>query len=272
MATSDFSFEKFARNPFYTRINARLVDMADLRPGQRVVDLACGTGSVTQMILERLRGARDSMVIAIDQSAIALKQAMDDLIDARDAAVQFVQSRVEPLSEVVKESVDAIFFCNAIHYVSDKEAFMAEVAKTLKPGGRFAFNTSFFEGGQTPGSQSFYRKWMLKSSRIIRREYGLKPDAGQRVEARKQLSADQYRELLESHGLRIVKQEIDLVQVPLEGWVDISQFEDFIVGVMPGVPLDKASAALQRAAAQTYEELGVEYVPRNWLEIVAVRV
>lgn len=272
MAASEFSFEKFSRNPFYAKINARLVDMADLVPGQHVVDLACGTGSVTQLILERLRGARDSVVIAIDQSAIALRQAMEDLKDVRDAAVQFVQSRVEPLSEIVKDSVDTIFFCNAIHYVSDKDALMAEVSKTLKPGGRFAFNTSFFEGGQTPGSEAFYRKWMFKASRILRRKYGLKPDGSKRVEARKQLTVDQYRELVETHDLRIVKQEIDLVQVPLEGWLDISQFEDFIVGVMPGVPLEKASAALKEGAAQTYQELGVDYVPRNWLEVVAVRL
>ena len=249
------------------------MDMADLRPGQRVVDLACGTGSVTQMILERLRGARDSMVIAIDQSAIALKQAMDDLIDARDAAVQFVQSRVEPLSEVVKG-------------VGGRDLLLQRDPLRLGQAGLHGRGGQDAEAGRPVRLQ-----YVLLRGRSDARvaellpqvdvqvvggssgaEYGLKPDAGQRVEARKQLSVEQYRELLESHGLRIVKQQIDLVQVPLEGWVDISQFEDFIVGVMPGVPLDKASAALQRAAAQTYEELGVEYVPRNWLEIVAVRV
>ena len=272
MTSKDFSFGKFAQNAFYGKTNARLVDMADVTPGQRIVDLACGTGGVTQLILERLRGARDSVVIAVDNSATALRQAMENLKDVRDSAVQFVQSRVEPLSEVVKDSVDTIVFCNAIHYVSDKDTLLAEIHKTLKPGGRFAFNTSFFEGGQAVGSEAFYRKWMLKASRILRREYGLKPDKSQRVEARKQLTADQYRELVESHDLRIIKQEIDLVQVPLEGWLDISQFEDFIVGVMPGVPLDKASAALKEGAAQTYKELGVEFVPRNWLDVVAIRV
>ena len=77
---------------------------------------------------------------------------MENLKDVRDAAVQFVQSRVEPLSEVVKESVDAIFFCNAIHYVQDKDALVSEVSKTLKIGGRFAFNTSFYDpyGGGDP--------------------------------------------------------------------------------------------------------------------------
>ena len=68
-----------------------------------------------------------------------------------------------------------------------------------------------------------------------------------------------------------MKLEIDLVQVPLEGWLDISDFEDFIVGTMPGVPLDKASAALKEGATQTYQEMGIEYVGRNWLDVIAVR-
>ena len=272
MTSKEFSFDKFSQNAFYGKLNARLVDMADLRSGQRIVDLACGTGSVTQLILERLRGARESVVIGIDNSATALRQAVENLKDFRDAAVHFVQSRVEPLSETVKESVDTIFFCNAIHYVSDKDALMAEISKTLKPGGQFAFNTSFFEGGQPPETQAFYRKWMLKASRILRREYGLAPSNVKKVESRKHLSAEEYKELVESHDLRVVKQEIDRVEVPLEGWLDISTFEDFIAGIMPGVPLETASAALKDGVSRTFQEMEIDYVLRNWLRVVAVRV
>lgn len=273
MQYDDYSYAAFSKHRFVQDLNARLVDMADVAPGQRIVDLACGTGVVTRLILERLRGARNSVIIAIDQSATALKQAMEDLKDVRDSAVQFVQSRVEPLSDTVKDSVDTVFFCNAIHYVSDKDALMKEVRKVLKPGGQFAFNTSFFDGGQPPESRTFYRKWMFKASRILRSEYGLSPKSGARkVEARKHLSAEEYSELIESHGLKVVKQEIDLVHVPLEGWLDISSFEDWITGIMPGVPLDKASQALRKGCEQTFRELGIKTVPRNWLDIVAVRV
>ena len=201
-----------------------------------------------------------------------LKEAMEDLKDVRDSAVQFVQSRVEHMSETVKESVDTIFYCNAIHYITDKDALVAEVSKTLKLGGRFAFNTSFFEGGQTPESRKFYRKWMLKSSRILRQEYGLKPARVEKVESRKHLTVDEYRALVERHGFSVVRHEIDSVNVPIEGWLDISTFEDFITGTMPGVPLDKASAALQKGLTQTFEEMKIKYVSRNWLDMLAVRV
>ena len=57
--------------------------------------------------------------------------------------------------------------------------------------------------------------------------------------------------------------------VPLEGWVDISRYEDFVAGAMPGVPLDQGSEALQEGVRQTFKDMGLEFVPRNWLSVVA---
>ncbi len=271
MVSNEFTFGKFSKNAFYGDLNARLVDMTEVGSNQRIVDLACGSGGVSRLILERLRNARESVVISIDHSATALKQAMDDLREFRDSAVQFVQSQVELVSDAVKESVDTVFFCNAIHYIPDKDALIAEISRALKPGGKFAFNTSFFEGGQPPDTELFYRRWMLRSIRILRKEYGLLPVRAEKVEARHHLTPEEYTVLLESHNFQIARQEIDLVQVPIEGWLDISEFDDFIKGIMPGVPLDKASAALKRGVKHTYEDMGISYVNRNWLDMVAIR-
>ena len=272
MTENDFSFSKFANNPFYRNQNARLIDLAGVGSGQRIVDLACGTGGVTKLIVERLRGARDYMIIGIDNSASALKLAMEELKDARESAVQFVQSRVEQLSESVKESVDTVFFCNAIHYVPDKDALLADISRALKPGGKLAFNTSFFEGAQPEETLLFYRKWMLKAIRVLRQEYGLSPSRANKVEARRQLTPDEYRGLVEGHGFRVAKQEVNTVQFTQDGFLDISSFEDFITGVMPGVPLEKASAALKEGVRGAFGEMKVDAIPRNWLDIVAVRV
>ena len=269
---SDFSFATFSQNSFYEDLNARLVAMAEPGSGQRIVDLACGTGGVTKLILEHVRGARNSVVIAMDHSAGALKQAMDELKSHKDTAVQFVQSQVEQMSDSLKERADTVIFCNAIHYIPDKDALLGEISRSLNPGGRFAFNTSFYEGGQVPESMAFYRKWMFKSARILRREHGLSPQRAEKVESRKHLSADQYRELLERNGFRVIRLEEDTVLVPIEGWLDISTFEDFIAGTLPGVPLKEASDSLQKGVHQTFEEMEIEYVPRNWLDVVAVRI
>lgn len=272
MSDNEYTFTKFANNPFYRRQNAYLIDMAGVGSGQRIVDLACGNGGVTRLIVERLKGARDSVIIGIDHSAEMLKLAMEELKECRDAAIQFVQSRVEQASDSLKESVDTVFLCNAIHYVPDKNELVADIRKTLKPGGKLAFNTSFFDGAHPPETVLFARKWMLKAARRLRRDYGLSPVRSEKVESRKQLTPEEYRGLLEGHGFRISRQEIETVQVPIEGWLDISAFEDFIVGVMPGVPLDKASAALKAGIRQVFEEMNLDYVPRNWLRVVAVRV
>jgi ubiquinone/menaquinone biosynthesis C-methylase UbiE len=272
MAPDEFTFTRFANNRFYRTQNAHLIDMAGVGSGQRIVDLACGNGGVTRLIVERLRGARESVIIGIDHSSEMLKLAMEDLRDVRDAAIQFVQSRVEQASEAVKESVDTVFLCNAIHYVPDKDSLLADISKTLKPGGKLAFNTTFFEGAHLPETRMFYRKWMMKAVRFLRKEYGLRPAKSDKVQARRQLAPEEYRELLEGHGFRVARQEIATVQFTRDGFLDISTFEDFIEGTLPGVPLDKASAALKAGVTQTFEELDIEYVPRNWLDVVAVRV
>jgi ubiquinone/menaquinone biosynthesis C-methylase UbiE len=268
----DYTFTKFSQSAFYGPVNAAFLDLVEVTPGQRIVDLACGTGGVTRQIAERLEGARSSVIIGIDQSTTALKQAVEEVKGVCGSAVHFVQSRVEQVHEAVKESVDTVIFCNAIHYIPDKGSLMGEVSRTLKPGGAFAFNTSFFKGPDMPEAVTFYRKWMLKAGRTLRRDYGLSPDSSQKVESRRHLAPEDYRSLLEANQFRIVKQRIRTVRVPQTAWLDISEFEDFIAGAMPGVPLDKASAALKKGVRQTFEELKIETVPRHWLEIVAVRV
>ena len=71
--------------------------------------------------------------------------------------------------------------------------------------------------------------------------------------------------------MKIVSTKIRTVQVPIEGWLDISSFKDFIEGVMPGVKLEIASEALQRGIKETFEELKITFVNRNWMEIIAVK-
>ncbi len=271
MASADFSFKRFGEQGFYRSVNKRAVDLADIRSGQRIVELACGTGAVTRLILDKLKGARDSVVIGIDQSAIGLKQAMQDLGNVRDATVQFVQTRMERISEVVKGSADRVILCNAIHYIPDKGALVSEISKTLKPGGMFVFNTSFFEGGHPAETEQFYRRWMMKALRILKSEYGLRPSKAEKVESRKQLTPEEYSSLLTQQGFHIAKQQIYTAEVPLEGWLDISQFEDFIVGAMPGVPLPEASNSLKKGAIETFADMKISFVPRNWLEVVAVK-
>ena len=270
MVSGELSFRWFAEHGFYRTVNSLLVDASGIGPGQRVVELACGTGAVTKLILERLRGARDSLIIGIDASATSLREAVDELGNARDVAVQFIQGRVEALSEMVKEHVDGVVFCNGIHYIEDKEGLLNQIWSTLKPGGTFSFNTSFFHGAHPPGTEQFYRRWMIRAIRIVKARYDVIPKSDKsRVQSRVQLTPEQYADLLHGQGFSILKSELKEMPVPLEGWVDISRYEDFVAGAMPGVPLDQGSEALQEGVKQTFADMGLESVPRIWLSVVA---
>jgi ubiquinone/menaquinone biosynthesis C-methylase UbiE len=250
VTTSEFSFDRFASQPFYRAVNARLVEIAQLEPGQRIVDLACGPGSVTKLILDRVRGAREGVVIGIDRSASALRQARVDLTEAGAGLVQFLEGRAEDLSELVREKVDRVVFCNAIHLVEDKDLVVEEVARSLKPGGVFAFNTAFFQGTQTRETEQFYRRWMLRALRTLKGTYGITPSRGAKTMARQTWTKQEYEALVERHGFCVATSELLPVDVPLEGWQDISSFEDFITGALPGVPLDKASQVLRETVVQ----------------------
>ena len=142
MAEKEYTFTKFSSNAFYEKITERLIELAEIQDGGRIIDLACGTGLVTKRIMAHLSDARNTMIIGVDHSATALREAVLELKDVKDSAVVFMESQVEQLGEAIKEKVDAVFYCNAIHYVPDKDELIQGIAKTIKPGGKFVFNTS----------------------------------------------------------------------------------------------------------------------------------
>ena len=269
-ATQGFSFKSFSEHAFYKQMNEWLVDHAHLRPGFRVVDLACGTGQVARLVAEKIRDGQEALLIAVDLSLSTLREAMDELADVRDVAIRFVAAKAEEFSVAVRDAVEAVVLCNAIHYIADKPKLIANVARNLREGGVFAFNTAFFNGCNPPEAEPFYRRWMTKALRTLVKEHGLRPSS-QRVEARHQLTPDEYRELLEAGGFRVETEELLTAPMTLESWQDISRFDDFVQGALPGVPLATASRVLCDALEATFEELELETVPRRWLSVVAVR-
>lgn len=271
MEPTEFSYKQFSEQSFVQKANSYLVNLIGLRPGQKVVDLGCGTGAVTRLITEELRGARDSLVIGVDMSAMALREAMSQLNNVLDVALQFVQSPVEHLSKIVKERMDSIVFCNGIHLIPDKPGLLNQISAALKSGGIFAFNTTFFQGALPPETKQFYNRWMFKSLRILRKRQGLVPKI-EKVEARRQLTPEQYDELLCQNGFSIVHKLIYPALITLQGFLAISAYEEFIQGALPGVPLEKGREALQEAVRKVFQELNIEKViPRNWLTVVAVQ-
>jgi demethylmenaquinone methyltransferase/2-methoxy-6-polyprenyl-1,4-benzoquinol methylase len=120
----------FGQDPRWRRAMVQAVAPG---PGQRVLDVATGTGMVAFALAGR--GAR---VIGLDQSEDMLGGARAKLATASDEIrqrVEFVRGQAEELPFGDGE-FDALTFTYLLRYVDDVAATMAELARVVRPGGR----------------------------------------------------------------------------------------------------------------------------------------
>jgi ubiquinone/menaquinone biosynthesis C-methylase UbiE len=269
-----YSYEPFTRHPFYEAINRALVEegIRRLPPaagGRTIVDLSCGTGAMTLMVIEALRSrGLEASLVAAEPSSEALAQAERRLAGS-GMDVRFVQGGATELTGTLAGPVDAVFLGNAIHLVDDVDRLVGQVAGLLAPGGVFAFNSAFFEGTYVAGTEAYYRLWTLRALRRLRREHPqirLSRDA--RMSARGWRSHEEYADSLRRTGFDIPHLARDEVRMDLASFQDIGRYWLFIEGALPGVPLAAGADALAHGAAEAFDELGLDDVPRNWLQVV----
>ena len=106
--------------------------------------------------------------------------------------------------------------------------------------------------------------------RWLRREHPrVRLSRGGKVAARQWLSKDEYETSLRQHGFDVLHSALDEVHMDLTSFQDIGRYWLFIEGALPGVPLAAVAEALEHGAGEAFEELALEYVPRNWLQVVA---
>lgn len=262
-------YEDFTNHSFYQAVNEQLVALANLRPGQIVVDLASGTGALLRPILDHIQaGGAPGQIFAIDIDSGALETSRERY---GENGITYVVSDACRLDEIIKEA-DAVICANAFHMMDNKESILAAINKILRPGGVFAFNTTYFEGGVPQATKRFYLNWMLKARQLLRSEQVESNRVkGERVTALRQLTAGQYHRLLEEVGFIVRHLETRIANMPLESFEDISAAPDFVTGANLGAPVLQASSALRRAVSQVFEAMELTFVPRRWLQVVAER-
>jgi len=101
--------------------------------GERVLDVATGTGMVAAELLARA----DCSVVGIDQSAEMLAAARARFAAAGSERVQLIAGEAEALP-FADASFDALTFTYLLRYVEDPKATLRELARVLRPGGRIA--------------------------------------------------------------------------------------------------------------------------------------
>lgn len=111
------------------------LDLADLRPGETVLDL--GSGSGMDSFLAALVTGRDGSVIGLDMTAAQLAKAQRLGADAGFSGVVFRAGRVES-PPVADASVDCVISNGVINLCPDKPVVFRAAARALRPGGRLA--------------------------------------------------------------------------------------------------------------------------------------
>jgi arsenite methyltransferase len=109
--------------------------VADLRAGETVLDLGSGAGA--DVLISARRVGPGGKAIGLDMTDEMLDLARANAIAAGVANVEFVNGYIEDIP-LPDGSVDVVISNCVINLAADKRAVIAEVARVLRPGGRFA--------------------------------------------------------------------------------------------------------------------------------------
>lgn len=259
-----FGFSRFASHPFFTEVNRWLVErVASLGP--RIVDLACGPGAITELILAAMVERGRGLVYAVDPSLAELDRARRRITSG---IVRFIHGGAENLSRLVPP-VDVVVFCNAIHLISDKSRVLEEIHKVLEPGGALAFNTTYFKGCYPPGTERFWRYWVLRAVQYLR-ERGLIVQKSGKAQAMLWYTPEEYQGLVTAAGFVDSTWHLQEAKLSPESLEDIGQFSMFIQGALPGIPLEAGAEALRQGVRTAMHDAKiVGAVPRFWLQFIA---
>jgi len=116
----------------HQRWGKRVLEQLNLDGTERVLDMGCGTGRDTAVLLDRLpRGE----VVAVDGSLRMLDQLRSRLAGRLDRVEVVHADITEPLP--VAGYVDAVTSVATLHWIPDHARLFAAVAAVLRPGGRF---------------------------------------------------------------------------------------------------------------------------------------
>jgi demethylmenaquinone methyltransferase / 2-methoxy-6-polyprenyl-1,4-benzoquinol methylase len=153
--------------------------LANLRPGQRALDVAGGSGDLAAGLARQV-GPRGTVVLT-DINAAMLARGRDRLLDAGLSGVACVQANAERLP-FADASFDCITIGFGLRNVTDKAAALTAMRRALKPGGQLLVLE--FSHPRLPGLKPFYDAY----------SFHVLPRLGRLVAG----DADSYRYLAES--------------------------------------------------------------------------
>ncbi len=123
------------------------VDYAELKPGETVLDLGSGAG-LDAMIAAPLVGERGN-VLGVDLAPSMVVKAKENAIAVGVENTFFQEGDIEALP-LQDHSVDVVISNCTLNLVPDKEKAYSEIARVLRPGGRFIISDVVVVGNPDP--------------------------------------------------------------------------------------------------------------------------
>ena len=133
-----------ARLPFMARARARSIALAALRPGERVLLVAAGTGLDLPFLPRDVRVTATDLTPAMVRRLAARARTLGLEVDARVMDAQRL--------DLPDASVDCVVLHLALAVVPDPAACLREAARVLRPGGRVAVFDKFLPDDATPSA------------------------------------------------------------------------------------------------------------------------
>ena len=132
----------------YAPATELMLDLAQLRPGDRVLDIAAGDGY--QSIAAARRVGPTGHVLAVDLAPEQLKYAADA---AREARIEHLETRVMDAErlDLPDASVDAVLCHFGLMFLPDPDQGLREMLRVLRPGSRASL--VIFAADGTPESE-----------------------------------------------------------------------------------------------------------------------
>jgi SAM-dependent methyltransferase len=217
------------------KLAVELADYAGVEPGQRALDVGCGPGALSAVLVERLGSEH---VAALDPSAPFVDAARSRLpgVDIRLASAESIPFGNDTFDVALAELV--------VHFMSDPVAGLTEMARVTRPGGTIA--ACVWDYGTDTGALSPFWKVARRLDPGVDDESGL---AG--------VHDGQLVELFRAAGLRDIRSTALTVHVEFETFEE--WWEPLTLGVGPagayvGGLNDGARAALKAACAASLPE------------------